>query len=101
NHLSHFLLTNMLIPRLLTSSSPRVVNISSLGHKYSEPTIDNPHFNNISPEGYNPPEAYTQLKGAQVPFSAVLNKRYGYQRLRFFAVHTGNMDSGMYNHTKS
>ncbi|KAF5587235.1 short-chain dehydrogenase [Fusarium pseudocircinatum] len=99
NHLSHFLLTNMLMPRLLTSTSPRVVNISSLGHKYYEPTFQDPHFSHIDPESYNP-EAYAQSKGAQVLFSVALNRRYPQKRLRSFAVHPGNMDSGMYNHMR-
>ncbi|PNP76665.1 hypothetical protein FNYG_10084 [Fusarium nygamai] len=100
NHLSHFVLTNMLMPRLLTSSSPRVVNISSLGHKYYEPTFQDPHFNDIDPESYNPAEAYAQSKGAQVLFSVALNQRYAQKGLRSFAVHPGNMDSGMFNHMK-
>ncbi|KAF5558470.1 NAD(P)-binding protein [Fusarium phyllophilum] len=100
DHLSHFLLTNMLMPRLLTSSSPRVVNISSLGHKYYEPTFQDPHFNSIEPESYSPAEAYAQSKGAQVLFSVGLNERYAQKGLRSFAVHPGNMDSGMYNHMR-
>ncbi|RKL51034.1 hypothetical protein BFJ72_g487 [Fusarium proliferatum] len=100
NHLSHFLLTSMLMPRLLTSTSPRVVNISSLGHKYYEPTFQDPHFNDIKTEGYSPAEAYAQSKGAQILFSVALNQRYAKKGLRSFAVHPGNMDSGMYNHMK-
>ncbi|KAF5633192.1 short-chain dehydrogenase [Fusarium sp. NRRL 25303] len=99
-HLSHFLLTNLLMPRLLTSTSPRVVNISSLGHKYNEPTFQDPHLIDIDAEGYNPAGAYAQFKGAQILFSVALNQRYAQKGLRSFAVHPGNMDSGMYNHMK-
>ncbi|SCV51746.1 related to double substrate-specificity short chain dehydrogenase/reductase 2 [Fusarium fujikuroi] len=84
NHLSHFLLTNLLMSRLLTSASPRV----------------DPHFNDVKTEGYNPAEAYAQSKGAQILFSVALNQRYAKKGLRSFAVHPGNMDSGMYNHMK-
>ncbi|KAF9761853.1 hypothetical protein IL306_003661 [Fusarium sp. DS 682] len=100
NHLSHVLLTSRLMPRLLTSFSPRVINISSLGHKYSESTFEDPHFNNIDPKDYNPAVAYAQSKGAQVLFSVELNKRYGDKGLRSFAVQPGNMNSGMYNHIR-
>ncbi|KAF4436888.1 hypothetical protein F53441_13155 [Fusarium austroafricanum] len=96
NHLSHFLLTNMLMPRLLTSTMPRVVNISSLGHKYSEPTFEDPHYRND--DKYNPADAYAQSKGAQILFSVALNKRFGSKGLRSFAVQPGNMDTGLYNH---
>ncbi|CVK85686.1 related to double substrate-specificity short chain dehydrogenase/reductase 2 [Fusarium mangiferae] len=77
-----------------------VVNISSLGHKYYEPTFQDPHFNNIDTETYNPAEEYAQSKGAQILFSVALNQRYAQKGLRSFAVHPGNMDSGMYNHMK-
>ncbi|KAF5976145.1 hypothetical protein FBULB1_7083 [Fusarium bulbicola] len=80
----------MLMPRLLTSSSPRVVNISSLGHKYCKPTFQDPHFNDIDPENYNPAEAYAQAKGAQVLFSVALNQRYAQKGLGSFAVHPEN-----------
>ncbi|KAH7258894.1 short-chain dehydrogenase [Fusarium redolens] len=75
NHLSHFLLTNMLMPRLFTSSCPKIVNISSLGHQHCQPTFQEPHFNNIDPQKYNPTEAYAKSKGAQVLFSVALNRR--------------------------
>ncbi|EXA32351.1 hypothetical protein FOVG_16397 [Fusarium oxysporum f. sp. pisi HDV247] len=90
----------MLVHRLLNLSSPRAVDISSLGHKHYEPTFQDPHFNNIDPERYNPTEAYTQSKGSQVLFSVSLNQRYAQKGLRSFALHPGNMDSGMYNHMK-
>lgn len=33
NHLSHFLLTNLLMDKILASPAPRVVNVSSNGHR--------------------------------------------------------------------
>jgi NAD(P)-dependent dehydrogenase (short-subunit alcohol dehydrogenase family) len=35
NHLGHFLFTNLIIKKLLASKSPRVVNVSSDGHRLS------------------------------------------------------------------
>ena len=35
NHLGHFLFTNLIIDKILASSSPRVVNVSSQGHRIS------------------------------------------------------------------
>lgn len=96
NHLSHFLLTNLLMPRLLAAPSPRVVNVSSMGHRYREPTFGDPHF--LATEPYSPAAAYAQSKGAQVLFSVALNARLGGRGLRSFAVMPGNLTSGMYAH---
>ena len=35
NHLGHFLLTNLIMDKILASSAPRVVNVSSEGHRVS------------------------------------------------------------------
>jgi NAD(P)-dependent dehydrogenase (short-subunit alcohol dehydrogenase family) len=35
NHLGHFLFTNLIIDKILASSSPRIVNVSSDGHRLS------------------------------------------------------------------
>jgi NAD(P)-dependent dehydrogenase (short-subunit alcohol dehydrogenase family) len=45
NHLAHFLLFNLLKPTLLSSSSPKfnspAIFLSSIGHRYAEPKLDN------------------------------------------------------------
>lgn len=98
NHLSHFLLTNLLMPRLLAAPAPRVVNISSLGHKYREPTFADPHFREGDPAHYNPAVAYAQSKGAQILFSVALNTRLASRGLKSYAVQPGDLNSGMYDH---
>ena len=35
NHLGPFLFTNLLMPKILASKSPRVVNIGSEGHRFN------------------------------------------------------------------
>lgn len=34
NHLGHFLFTNLIMPKLLAAPSPRVVSVSSSGHRF-------------------------------------------------------------------
>lgn len=43
-HLGHFLLTNLIMDKILASKSPRVVNISSNGHSLGPVRFADPHF---------------------------------------------------------
>lgn len=43
-HLGHFLLTNLIMDKILASESPRVVNISSNGHSLGPIRFADPHF---------------------------------------------------------
>lgn len=44
NHLGHFLFTNLIMGKLLASESPRVVNVSSGGHRLSPIRWDDYNF---------------------------------------------------------
>jgi NAD(P)-dependent dehydrogenase (short-subunit alcohol dehydrogenase family) len=43
-HLGHFLLTNLIMDKILASKSPRVVNVSSSGHGLGPIRFADPHF---------------------------------------------------------
>lgn len=90
NHVSHFLLTNLLMSKLLASESPRVVNISSFGNVLADIRED-PGFN--GGKEYNPFVAYGQSKTANVLFAVGLNVRLKIKGLNAFAVDPGSWSS--------
>lgn len=71
NHFGHFLLTMLLMKRLMTSTPSRVINVSSWGHRLV-------HFNRDdwnSEKSYNRFHAYGQSKMANIYFTKALSKR--------------------------
>ncbi|KAF1966803.1 WW domain-containing oxidoreductase [Bimuria novae-zelandiae CBS 107.79] len=87
NHLGHFLLTNLLMPLLLASPSPCVVNISSDGHRLGGIRFSDPSFSNGSE--YNQWVAYGQSKTANILFARALAAKLGGKGLRAYSVHPG------------
>jgi len=71
NHLGHFALTGLLLPKLLASSAPRVVTVSSLAHRNGKMTFDNLQ----SEKSYVPWDAYNQSKLANLLFARELDRR--------------------------
>jgi NAD(P)-dependent dehydrogenase (short-subunit alcohol dehydrogenase family) len=75
NHLGHFYLTYLLWGKVKKSESFRVINVSSLAHKYiygffGKPTLD---FDNINyDKGYHNSEAYGRSKLYNVLFTHAL-----------------------------
>jgi len=71
NHLAHFALTGLLLPRIRLSGEGRVVTISSDLHKRGRI-----HFDDLTGErGYGRIEFYAQSKFANVLFALELNRR--------------------------
>ncbi|MYJ36349.1 MAG: SDR family NAD(P)-dependent oxidoreductase, partial [Acidimicrobiaceae bacterium] len=61
NHLGHFALTARLMPLLLAADRPRVVTLSSGGHRISDVALDDPNFERAD---YDPWIAYGRSKSA-------------------------------------
>jgi NAD(P)-dependent dehydrogenase (short-subunit alcohol dehydrogenase family) len=71
NYLSHFLLTNELLPLLERSAPARIVNVASIGQApidFDDPMIE---------RGYDPMRAYAQSKLAQISATFELAERLG------------------------
>ena len=71
NHLGHFALTGLLLPRLLETPGSRVVTVSSVAHRYGKM-----HFDDLMlTSHYQPDPAYGQSKLANLLFSYELQAR--------------------------
>jgi NAD(P)-dependent dehydrogenase (short-subunit alcohol dehydrogenase family) len=93
NYLSHFLLTNILIPKILLGASKRIVNVSSSAHNRSSIRFDDIGFS--KGEKYDAWGAYGQAKTANILFSVALNQRLGEKGVKSFALHPGSIASGL------
>ena len=85
NHLGHFALTLRLMPRLRRAESPRVVTLSSGGHRIADVDLVDPNFETTP---YDPWVAYGRSKSANAHFAAELARRCG-GGLLSFSVHPG------------
>ncbi|KAM0140195.1 hypothetical protein ACHAO1_002424 [Botrytis cinerea] len=100
NHLSHFLLFQLLKPALLLSSSgdfhSRVVNVSSSSHRICDlPDSDNYDFQK---GGYNFGTAYANSKLANIYMANEIDRRYGQQGLHATSLHPGPIDTNINRH---
>ncbi|GAB5587122.1 hypothetical protein Unana1_02022 [Umbelopsis nana] len=96
NHLCPFEFTNLIMPRILASNTPRIVNVSSTVHWLSPIRYDDPGFS----EGivYDNFQAYGQSKTANILFSKELSRRYKDDGLLAFSLHPGGVNTNLLRH---
>ncbi|KAI8635146.1 hypothetical protein F5Y19DRAFT_1282 [Xylariaceae sp. FL1651] len=96
NHLSHFLLFELLKPALLRSSTPafqsRVVAVSSTAHRTAPLDFEDLNFEKRKYDGVL---AYGQSKIANVYMANEIERRYGAQGLHAWSVHPGGIRTGL------
>ncbi|SMD44966.1 NAD(P)-dependent dehydrogenase, short-chain alcohol dehydrogenase family [Aquiflexum balticum DSM 16537] len=90
NHLGHFLLTHHLIPLLLKSKSPKVINVSSEAHRAAKPNFNDVQYENGNYSSFN---AYANAKLFNILFTKSLVDRYSSKGLSSFALHPGVVKS--------
>jgi NAD(P)-dependent dehydrogenase (short-subunit alcohol dehydrogenase family) len=94
NHLGHFALTGLLLPRLLDTPDSRVVTMSSVAHRYGKM-----HFDDLNlTQHYEPGQAYGQSKLANLLFSYELGTRLAAAgaRTHALAAHPGIVLTGLW-----
>ncbi|KAF2738236.1 NAD(P)-binding protein [Polyplosphaeria fusca] len=87
NHIGHFLFTNLIMPKILASRAPRIVNVTSDGHRASPIRFSDPNFS--KGKEYNQWLAYSQSKTANILFSKALAQKLGARGLKSFSLHPG------------
>jgi NAD(P)-dependent dehydrogenase (short-subunit alcohol dehydrogenase family) len=89
-HIGHFLLTRLLMPRLLAAPAPRVVMVSSASHAMP-PKLDFSNFP-MQRETYRGLTAYGQAKLANVLMAKSLHRRYGNGGLNARGLNDGELN---------
>lgn len=101
NYVGHFLLTHLLLPRLISSaesSKSRIINVSSCAHIVTKPF----DFSDLNmKKNYIPTAAYAQSKAAQIMFTQYLDRLLQEKNypVRVYAVHPGIVDTEIFNET--
>jgi NAD(P)-dependent dehydrogenase (short-subunit alcohol dehydrogenase family) len=95
NHLGHFLLTGLLLPALRQGAPSRVVCVSSNGHRFDTVHLDDPNYER---RPYDKWESYGQAKTANVWHAIELDRRFGRDGVRGFALHPGGIRTELGRH---
>lgn len=88
NHLGHFQLTVRLWEALKKARGARVINVSSLGHRFSDIHYEDPNFNTTP---YDRWKAYGQSKTANILFSVHLDTIGRAFGIRVYSLHPGRI----------
>jgi NAD(P)-dependent dehydrogenase (short-subunit alcohol dehydrogenase family) len=103
NHLSHFLLFQLLKPALLASSTleyhSRVVFVASSAHRAC--SLNESDNYNFQKGGYNHGQAYANSKLANVYMANELERRYGHKGLHGLSIHPGVVHTNIPRHLGS
>jgi NAD(P)-dependent dehydrogenase (short-subunit alcohol dehydrogenase family) len=91
NHLAHFLFTNLLLQRIVSSAPARIVNVSSDAHQFGG-ALDFDDLN--ARKRYQGMAAYGRSKLANLLFTRELVRRLEGTRITVNAVHPGGVRTG-------
>lgn len=93
NHLGHFVLMNRIAPLLRRGA--RLVNLSSVGHRFADVDLDDPNFDRAT---YDEFVAYGRSKTACILFAVEFDRRHRDKGVRATAVHPGAVQTELGRH---
>ena len=93
NHLGHFVLVNRIAGLMKPGS--RLVNLSSVGHRYADVDLDDPTFEHTP---YEQMIAYGRSKTANILFAVEFDRRHKAEGIRATAVHPGAIQTELSRH---
>ena len=95
NHFGHFLLTNLLLSELKATPNSRIINVSSVMHRfsYSDPSDDL----SVEKGTYSMFKSYNRSKLANMLFTLELRYRLKESNVTAFAVHPGAVLTSIHN----
>ncbi|KAL1116081.1 hypothetical protein AAG570_005576 [Ranatra chinensis] len=94
NHMGHFLLTNLLLDLLKNTAPSRIINVSSIAHRWGQINMEDLN----SEKKYVPRTAYSQSKLANILFTNELAKRLKGTGVTVNSLHPGLVDTEMGRH---
>ncbi|RDW63421.1 putative retinol dehydrogenase 13 protein [Coleophoma cylindrospora] len=99
NHLGHFLFTNLIMGKILKAAAPRVINISSDGHRLSPFRFEDYNFRDG--KIYNKWLGYGQSKTANMLMTISLAEKLGAKhKLSAFSINPGVITTNLDGHLK-
>lgn len=99
NYVGPWLLTNLLLPAMLATPHPRVVNVASVGHYYSDIRFDDVGFD--GGKVYDKIASYGQSKTANMLHAVALADKYGPKGLVAISLHPGGINTNLSRHTSA
>lgn len=94
NHFGHFLLTNLLLDTIKASAPARIINVSSLAHKFGKIHRDDLQLE----KSYNRWTSYGQSKLANILFTRELAKRLRGTNVTVNSLHPGAVATELGRH---
>ena len=88
NHLSHFLLTNLLREKLSAAGNARVINVSSMLAKRGKISLDNINYESDSSNAALK-TTYANSKLMNIMFSQEIGRRWKHLGITAFSCHPG------------
>jgi NAD(P)-dependent dehydrogenase (short-subunit alcohol dehydrogenase family) len=93
NHLGHFVLVNRIAP--LIRAGGRLINLSSMGHRFSNVDLEDPNFERTP---YEPWVGYGRSKTANILCAVAFDRRHRDRGVRAAAVHPGGIRTELGRH---